>query len=184
MQEVIKYVADDGTEFEDEADCFDYERKMLFADFFNRGLKTFDSNKQELSIEDYTKVDSLLDDSWFIIIPNAIIGLAILLVDSRWEAANSTFSAAFCFNGRNNSRDRFSVQPGLLRGIRFVICSSTDIVNDGVSLIIGIYQVRYLRYGLLFPFITQCIFYSVQHIHHFILWGKAIGKCDGDSQNK
>ena len=72
MQEVIKYVADDGTEFEDEADCFDYERKMLFADFFNRGLKTFDSNKQELSIEDYTKVDSLLDDSWFIIIPNAI----------------------------------------------------------------------------------------------------------------
>lgn len=72
MQEVIKYVADDGTEFEDEAKCFDYERGMLLTDFSNRGLKAFDGNKRELPVENYTEFGSLFDDSWFFIIPNAV----------------------------------------------------------------------------------------------------------------
>jgi hypothetical protein len=72
MQEVIKYVADDGTEFEDEDECLDYERKTLLADFSNKGLRAFDCNKKELPVENYTEVGSLLDDSDFLIIPNAI----------------------------------------------------------------------------------------------------------------
>lgn len=72
MQEVIKYVADDGTEFDDEAECFDYEKGMLFANFSHRGLRAFDHNKKELLIEEYTEVGSLLDDSWFFIIPNKV----------------------------------------------------------------------------------------------------------------
>ena len=72
MQEVIKYVADDGTEFEDEDECLDYERKTLLTDFSYRGLRAFDCNKKELPVENYTDVGSLLDDSWFFIIPNAV----------------------------------------------------------------------------------------------------------------
>ena len=72
MQEVIKYVADDGTEFEDEDECLDYERKTLLANFSYRGLRAFDCNKKELPVENYTEVGSLLDDSWFFIIPNAV----------------------------------------------------------------------------------------------------------------
>lgn len=72
MQEIIKYVANDGTEFEDEDECLDYERKTLFADFSNGGLRAFNSNKKELSVENYTEVESLLDDSWFLIIPNKV----------------------------------------------------------------------------------------------------------------
>lgn len=72
MQEVIKYVADDGTEFEDEDECLDYERKTLLANFSYRGLRAFDCNKKELPVENYTDIGSLLDDSWFFIIPNAV----------------------------------------------------------------------------------------------------------------
>lgn len=72
MQEVIKYVADDGTEFEEEDECLDYERKTLLANFSYRGLRAFNGNKQELSVENYTEIESLLDISWFLIIPNKI----------------------------------------------------------------------------------------------------------------
>ena len=72
MQEVIKYVADDGTEFEDEAECFDYERKILLTNFSNRGLKVYDYDKRELPIENYQRIEDFFDDSWFIIIPNEV----------------------------------------------------------------------------------------------------------------
>lgn len=72
MQEVIKYIAEDGTEFEDEDECLDYEKGMLLTDFSNRGLRAFGCNKNELSVENYKNIESLLDDSWFIIIPNRV----------------------------------------------------------------------------------------------------------------
>jgi hypothetical protein len=87
MQEVIKYVADDGTEFEDECECLDYERGQLLTDFSNRGLRAFDKNKKELSVENYTEVGSLLDDSRFFIIPNAVkddFGEAVR--DDNWNS--------------------------------------------------------------------------------------------------
>lgn len=72
MQEIIKYVANDGTEFEDEDECLDYERKTLLVDFSNRGLRAFNGCKQELSVEVYTDVENLLDSSGFLIIPNRV----------------------------------------------------------------------------------------------------------------
>ena len=90
MQEVIKYVADDGTEFEDEAECFDYERGMLLTNFSNRGLRAFDGNKRELPVENYTEVGSLLDDSWFFIIPNRVKDEFDEMVrDEDWHASLS-----------------------------------------------------------------------------------------------
>lgn len=72
MQEAIKYIADDGTEFEDEAECLDYERGQSLVDFSNRGLRAFNGNKKELPVENYTDIGSLLDDSCFFIIPNRV----------------------------------------------------------------------------------------------------------------
>ena len=72
MQEVIKYVADDGREFDDEDECLEYEREMLLTDFSNRGLRAFDYNKRELPIENYQRIEDLFDNAWFFIIPNAV----------------------------------------------------------------------------------------------------------------
>lgn len=87
MQEVIKYVADDGTEFEDEDECLDYERKTLLVNFSYRGLRAFDCNKKELPVENYTEVGSLLDDSWFLIIPNIVKDdFAEAMRDEDWHS--------------------------------------------------------------------------------------------------
>lgn len=102
MQEVIKYVADDGTEFDDEAECLDYEKGMLLAIFSHRGLRAFDGNKKELPVENYTEVGSLLDDSWFFIIPNAV-------KDDFSEAVREDWHSDFyyCINDSEDDENLF-----------------------------------------------------------------------------
>jgi len=103
MQEVIKYVAEDGTEFEDEDECLDYEKGMLLADFSSRGLRAFDDNKRELPIEDYIEIGSLLDDSWFFIISNAIKDeFAKVMRDEDWW-----YSFSYCINNSEDDENLF-----------------------------------------------------------------------------
>jgi hypothetical protein len=37
MKEITKYIADDGTEFDDEDECLDYERGRFFRNWHRKG---------------------------------------------------------------------------------------------------------------------------------------------------
>ena len=58
MREVIYYEADDGTRFEEERDCFNYEFKQKIENIVGNGLKMFDANRKEIA--EYT-YDSIYD---------------------------------------------------------------------------------------------------------------------------
>ena len=62
MREITKYVADDGTEFEDEDECLDYERTEKMKTI--KGVKFFFENGKEIS--DYSSLEDLVDRSYFI----------------------------------------------------------------------------------------------------------------------
>lgn len=49
MKEIIKYIADDGTIFEDEDECFEYELNLKIANLKNR-IRLFDDKKTELPL--------------------------------------------------------------------------------------------------------------------------------------
>ena len=51
MNEVIKYIADDGTEFEDRWDCINYEKRLLL-NYHRDEFALFDENSCPLSLED------------------------------------------------------------------------------------------------------------------------------------
>lgn len=62
MKEITKYIADDGTEFEDEDECLDYERTEKMKTI--KGVKFFFENGKEIS--DYENFEDLLDRTFFI----------------------------------------------------------------------------------------------------------------------
>ena len=62
MKEITKYIADDGTEFEDEDECLDYERTENMRSI--QGVKFFFENGKEIT--DYSNLEDLLDRSYFI----------------------------------------------------------------------------------------------------------------------
>jgi len=72
MIEKIIYVADDGTEFEDEDECFDYERAIKFGDV-EKDITFWDRYFRKLNIENpdladdavYVKVDTEKAYDWF-----------------------------------------------------------------------------------------------------------------------
>lgn len=66
MTEITKYIADDGTEFEDEDECLDYERTTSMKKI--QGVKFFFENGKEVT--DYSSLEDLLDRSYFIKITN------------------------------------------------------------------------------------------------------------------
>lgn len=58
MEMITKYVADDGTEFEDEDQCLEYElRNKKFY-----GFVAYDFRKEPISIKDYCCLDDFVDD--------------------------------------------------------------------------------------------------------------------------
>lgn len=62
MEVITKYVANDGTEFEDEDECLDYERVEGMK--IVQGVKFFFENGKEVT--DYSSLEDLLDRSYFI----------------------------------------------------------------------------------------------------------------------
>ena len=56
MIEITKYVADDGTEFEDEFECMDYESKLSLT-YHKNDFILFDDDKCPLSLEDIKSED-------------------------------------------------------------------------------------------------------------------------------
>ena len=62
MKEITKYIADDGTEFEDEDECLYYERTEKMKTV--KGVKFFFENGKEIS--DYENLEDLLDRTCFI----------------------------------------------------------------------------------------------------------------------
>ena len=58
MTEITKYLADDGTEFEDEDQCLEYElRNKKFY-----GFVAYDCHKKKITIKDYCCLDDFVDD--------------------------------------------------------------------------------------------------------------------------
>ena len=49
MKKVSYYEADDGTKFEDERECFDYEFKQKIKDIMGKDLKLFNENREEIT---------------------------------------------------------------------------------------------------------------------------------------
>ncbi len=64
MTEITKYLADDGTEFEDKDECLDYERKQKLGDL--KGLKFYDSDFNELTIDQAENCEQLISDAYYI----------------------------------------------------------------------------------------------------------------------
>lgn len=64
MKEITKYVANDGTEFENEYECLDYERTEGMKAI--KGVKFFFENGKEIT--EYSNLEDLLNRSYFIII--------------------------------------------------------------------------------------------------------------------
>lgn len=72
MIEKITYFADDGTEFEDENECRDYERAMKFGSI-EKDITFWDEHFRKLSIENseladdaiYVKIDTEKAYDWF-----------------------------------------------------------------------------------------------------------------------
>lgn len=62
MTEITKYIADDGTEFEDEDECLDYERTSTMKAI--KGVKFFSEDGKEIT--NYSSLEDLLDLSYFI----------------------------------------------------------------------------------------------------------------------
>ena len=62
MKEITKYIADDGTEFEDEDECLYYERTEKMKSI--KGVKFFFENGKEIS--DYENLEDMLDRTYFI----------------------------------------------------------------------------------------------------------------------
>lgn len=62
MEVITKYVANDGTEFENEDECLDYERVEGMRAI--QGVKFFFENGKEIT--DYSDLEDLLDRSYFI----------------------------------------------------------------------------------------------------------------------
>ena len=48
MKEVCYWVADDGTKFEEEKECFNYEWRQKYQKIQNNGLKIFDRSHAEI----------------------------------------------------------------------------------------------------------------------------------------
>ena len=58
MEIITKYVADDGTEFENEDQCLDYElRNKKFYGFI-----AYDCRKNQITIKNYSCLDDFVDD--------------------------------------------------------------------------------------------------------------------------
>ena len=62
MKEITKYIADDGTEFEDEDECLDYERTEKIKTM--QGVKFFYGDGKEIT--DYSSLEVLLESTFFI----------------------------------------------------------------------------------------------------------------------
>lgn len=66
MEIIIKYIADDGTEFKDEEECLNYERVETVKAL--QGVKFFFENGKEIT--DYSNLEDLLERSFIIRITN------------------------------------------------------------------------------------------------------------------
>ena len=66
MREITKYVANDGTEFEDEEECRYYEMTEGMKTI--KGVKFFSENGKEIT--NYSSLEDLLNSSYFIKITN------------------------------------------------------------------------------------------------------------------
>ena len=64
MEIITKYVADDGTEFEDEYQCLDYELKEKMKGIY--GFKAYDSSAREIYPSDYDDLDDFATDMMFL----------------------------------------------------------------------------------------------------------------------
>ena len=64
MTKVTKYIADDGTEFEFEDECLEYELKEKIKDIY--GFKAYDRNGQEIHPFDYDDLDDFITDMMFL----------------------------------------------------------------------------------------------------------------------
>ena len=54
MQEITRWVADDGKEFEFEEDCEDYECRCIFEEFYgNPNVKFFNSQKERMEFRSW-----------------------------------------------------------------------------------------------------------------------------------
>lgn len=60
MKEVVNYIADDGTIFEDEDECRDYERKIAMKSYY--GFKVFNYECEEIEPDPDT-----FDDIYYIL---------------------------------------------------------------------------------------------------------------------
>lgn len=57
MKEICYYVADDGTKFDEERDCFNYEFKQKTKDIIGKDLKLFDQNYKEITNHTFDSVN-------------------------------------------------------------------------------------------------------------------------------
>ena len=68
MTEITKYVADDGTEFDFEDECLEYELKGKIRDIY--GFTVYDCNGKEIKPEDYRDLDCFVGEARYIKITN------------------------------------------------------------------------------------------------------------------
>ena len=64
MEVITKYVAEDGTEFEFEDECLDYELKGKIRDIY--GFTAYDCNGKEIKPEEYRDLDCFVSEARYI----------------------------------------------------------------------------------------------------------------------
>lgn len=64
MEVITKYVANDGTEFEFEDECLDYELKGKIKGIY--GFKAYNRDAREIHPFDYDDLDDFATDMWFL----------------------------------------------------------------------------------------------------------------------
>lgn len=64
MEVITKYLANDGTEFEFEDECLDYELKGKIRDIY--GFTAYDCNGKEIKPEEYRDLDCFVSEARYI----------------------------------------------------------------------------------------------------------------------
>lgn len=66
METIVTYVAEDGTKFDDERECMDYEDKILIQKLYDLGMRFYDCEFKQIEKENIVKSKDIV----YIYIPN------------------------------------------------------------------------------------------------------------------
>lgn len=110
MREIITYIADDGTEFDNKEDCMAYEAEQtsLFQQLKNNVL-AFDKDGRVLVFDnenDFIKIYEQID---YLVITTTIPSNSIQFIDDAGYCAIPTEKGAYHYNSASYEWDNYSI---------------------------------------------------------------------------